>query len=331
MSEDRSAAIQCILRQIEAEHHVYILYACESGSRAWGFASASSDYDVRFIYARHPLAYLRLDVPRDVIEIPIKDDLDINGWDVFKALRLLRKSNPPLLEWLTSPIAYRGNETPGISALRSLARQGFSQNVLCYHYWHMARGNWQQYLRGKSEVILKKYLYVLRPLATLLYLEQCQSLPPVDFIETISAIQIESEVCEHILALIKQKRAGDEMGMSVADPVLHGFIAIEMARIEEQITPDYDAQRRTMLSQGIEIKAFVKENGTIEVYEHLQGRESFHRYWLIESRRYEVSGTDPLPLLASYLRTVIGEIEHGYEGSFAEVLLASFRGEKASV
>lgn len=252
MSNEKIAAIQAALSQIETEQHVHILYACESGSRAWGFASASSDYDVRFLYARHPLEYLRLDVPRDVIELPITDDLDINGWDVFKALRLLRKSNPPLLEWLTSPIVYRGNETLAIRQLRALVRQGFSPATLRYHYWHMARGNWTQYLRGKSEVLLKKYLYVLRPIAVLLYLEQHQDLPPVDFIETLTAIQIEREAHEHILMLIERKQAGDEMGMGAADPVLHRFIETEMARIEQQSIPEHDAQRRAVLSQECE-------------------------------------------------------------------------------
>lgn len=252
MSENRTTAIQAALTQIETDHHVHILYACESGSRAWGFASENSDYDVRFIYARHPLEYLRMDVPRDVIELPIKDDLDINGWDVFKALRLLRKSNPPLLEWLLSPIPYRGGETLAILSLRSLARQGFSPSTLQYHYWHMARGNWHQYLRGKSEVLLKKYLYVLRPLATLLYLEQRQTLPPVDFIETLEAVQIDHEVLRHILALIERKRAGNELGMGASDPVLHEFIEAEMARIEQRATPEYDARRRAMLSDGCE-------------------------------------------------------------------------------
>lgn len=98
--------IQSALQTIAIEEQVYILYACDSGSRAWEFASHDSDYDVRFLYVRPKSAYLKLEQPRDVIERPIVDDLDINGWDIFKALRLLRKSNPPLLEWLFSPMVY---------------------------------------------------------------------------------------------------------------------------------------------------------------------------------------------------------------------------------
>ena len=95
------------LTNIEAAHNVRILYAVESGSRAWGFASRNSDYDVRFIYVHQPNWYLSIRDRRDVIECPISDDLDISGWDLRKALGLFSKSNPPLLEWLGSPIIYK--------------------------------------------------------------------------------------------------------------------------------------------------------------------------------------------------------------------------------
>ena len=97
------------IAEVEATENVTIFYACESGSRAWGFPSADSDYDVRFIYLRKPDWYLSIDVEdkRDVIERPINDELDISGWDLRKALKLLWKSNPPLLEWLVSPIVYK--------------------------------------------------------------------------------------------------------------------------------------------------------------------------------------------------------------------------------
>ena len=101
-------AITVALAQIEQEHAVRVLYAVESGSRVWGFASANSDWDIRFLYVRPRAAYLQLDLPRDVIEVmDHAQDLDFAGWDLFKALRLLRKTNPPLIEWLWSPIVYR--------------------------------------------------------------------------------------------------------------------------------------------------------------------------------------------------------------------------------
>jgi predicted nucleotidyltransferase len=120
--DSMETAIKQALHIIETQKQVRILYACESGSRAWGFASHDSDYDVRFLYVHPASTYLRMDSPRDVIERPIVDDLDINGWDIFKALRLLRKSNPPLLEWLFSPIVYLENST-SIEDLRKISRQ----------------------------------------------------------------------------------------------------------------------------------------------------------------------------------------------------------------
>ena len=102
--------IQEQIRRIEESENIKILLAVESGSRAWGFASPDSDYDVRFVYIRRPEDYLRLDAIRDVIELPIDDILDINGWDLQKTLRLLYKSNPTLFEWFSSPIVYQETE-----------------------------------------------------------------------------------------------------------------------------------------------------------------------------------------------------------------------------
>lgn len=95
------------LEAIEQRHDVRVLFACESGSRGWGFASPDSDYDVRFLYVHKPEWYLRVEPQRDVIERPIDDVLDVSGWELRKALQLMRRSNPTLFEWLDSPVIYR--------------------------------------------------------------------------------------------------------------------------------------------------------------------------------------------------------------------------------
>ena len=95
------------LDEIEKRENIKILHCIESGSRAWGFASPDSDYDVRFIYVRPKEFYLRLDKTRDVIEWQLDDTLDINGWDLQKPLRLLHSSTPTLFEWNNSPIVYK--------------------------------------------------------------------------------------------------------------------------------------------------------------------------------------------------------------------------------
>src|SRR5580700_6481627 len=101
------AAIDARLRAVAEREHAVVLLAVESGSRAWGFPSPDSDYDCRFIYARPRNDYLSLYAPRDVIEFPLDRELDVNGWDLAKALRLLLKGNAVVIEWLTSPISYR--------------------------------------------------------------------------------------------------------------------------------------------------------------------------------------------------------------------------------
>ena len=168
VDQEMQAEILRRLKHAEREHDVRILYACESGSRAWGFASADSDYDVRFIYARPLEWYLAFDVERqrDVIEYPIVDEIDCNGWDIRKALYLFSRTNGALLEWLGSPIRYieKGEFARN---LRDYAPEAISRVALCYHYSHMARGNARGYL-FKGQVRLKKYFYVLRPLLALI-------------------------------------------------------------------------------------------------------------------------------------------------------------------
>src|SRR5258708_31381471 len=142
------------LAQVEAERHVRVLFACESGSRAWGFASRDGDYDVRFLYVHRRDWYLSVEDRRDVIERPIADDLDVSGWELRKALRLLRKSNPPLLEWLKSPVVYRHDPAFAVE-VGALAAKFYSPRRCFAHYLHMAFGNWRADLRGPREVTPK--------------------------------------------------------------------------------------------------------------------------------------------------------------------------------
>src|SRR5688500_9825730 len=166
------AEIQHRLRSVEEADGARILYAVESGSRAWGFPSADSDYDVRFVYVRPRDWYLsvNLESRRDVIERPIVDHIDLSGWDIRKALRLFAKSNPPFLEWLSSPIVYR-DELSFADAVRALLPRYYSPVSSLYHFLRMAQGNYREFLQG-PEVIVKKYFYVLRPLLAVRWIEQ---------------------------------------------------------------------------------------------------------------------------------------------------------------
>jgi predicted nucleotidyltransferase len=202
--------IQRELDRIEQEERVQIIYACESGSRAWGFPSKDSDYDVRFIYIRPVEWYLSIRDKRDVIERPISDMLDINGWDLRKALQLFRKSNPPLLEWLQSPIRYLEKFTVA-EKIRELSPFTFSPRSCMHHYLHMAKGNYREYLQGE-QVKIKKYFYVLRPILACEWIEKYNSMPPVEFQMLIdSLVPSGSELRTVIETLLARKMAGEEM------------------------------------------------------------------------------------------------------------------------
>lgn len=224
--------IQAAITEVEKTDSVVVLYACESGSRAWGFASTDSDYDVRFLYLHPPSWYLAVDLEskRDVIERPITDELDINGWDLRKALQLMRKSNPPLLEWLGSPIVYREKHKT-LARLRNLAETCYSPTACGYHYLHMAKGNYREHLKGDT-VWLKKYFYVLRPLLAIRWLEADMGVVPTEFDRLVTATLPEGALREAVAQLIVQKAAGAELDRGPKIPVISDFISSEMARLE---------------------------------------------------------------------------------------------------
>jgi hypothetical protein len=211
---------------------VTVLYACESGSRAWGFVSMDSDYDVRFLYLRPPSWYLAVDLEhkRDVIERPIDGSLDVSGWDLRKALQLFRKSNPPLLEWLGSPIVYREAHTAA-HRLRELASRYCSPTACSYHYLHMARGNLRGYLMG-DRVKRKKYFYVLRPLLAIRWLQEERGVVPTEFSTLVETLLEPGELRDAIDRLVAEKAAGAELDLGPRIDVISDFIEGEMERYE---------------------------------------------------------------------------------------------------
>ena len=232
--------IQANLGEIESSQQIKIIYACESGSRAWGFPSADSDYDVRFLYLRPVNWYLSIEEKRDVIEIPITNQMDITGWDLRKALQLFRRSNPPLYEWLGSPIVY-WERYHIVSRMRELAKTAYSPVTCIYHYLHMAQDNYRQYLKG-DQVWLKKYFYVLRPILAINWIEQGYGLAPTAFGVLMDRIITSDVVKAEIQNLIALKLAGDELDSGPRIETINAYIDQEMARLENykveyQITP----------------------------------------------------------------------------------------------
>ncbi len=231
---DIKQKIKTELNAIESKHKVEILYACESGSRAWGFPSVNSDYDVRFLYLHPREWYLSVDVERrrDVIEQPINDSLDISGWDLRKALQLFHKSNPPLLEWLGSPIIYEEKYT-AVQRMRDLAATYYNPIAASYHYLHMAQGNDRDYLQGER-VRVKKYFYVLRPILAVNWLERDLGVVPTEFSVLVDRLIDDPALKQAIAMLITDKKAGRELDDGPRIPEISDFVDRELARLKEK-------------------------------------------------------------------------------------------------
>lgn len=227
--DETKQEIESRLRQLEKEEEVYIFYACESGSRAWGFPSTDSDYDVRFLYVHPKNWYLSIDDKRDVIERKINNLIDVSGWDIRKALKLLRKSNPPLLEWLNSPVVYQ-QQLDVVERIRALMPEYYSPKSCLYHYLHMAEGNFREYLKGEI-VWVKKYFYVLRPILACKWIEAGHGIVPMAFEMLVNRLVESDKLKDAINELLKRKRDGQELDREPRIPVISEFIEAELERL----------------------------------------------------------------------------------------------------
>lgn len=208
------------LRKIEETENVKIIMAIESGSRAWGFASPDSDYDVRFIYVRNEEAYMKLEGIRDVIEWRLDETLDINGWDIKKALQLLHKSNPTVFEWCASPIVYLEREE--FTWLKELLPKYFSVKKSLYHYWHTAESTYRDHLKGE-EVKVKKYFYAIRPLLAAKWILDKKTAPPMQFEELVET-ELEDFLKPEINRLLEMKKNLPEMGKAPKIQIINDYI-----------------------------------------------------------------------------------------------------------
>jgi len=230
--------IRKVIEQAEKEFDIKVLYACESGSRAWGFPSKDSDYDVRFIYIHQPNWYLSIDRRRDVIEIPNHDVLsipvdpllDMSGWELTKALKLFRKSNPPLLEWLRSNMIYY-QRFSAIEKMRKLEKEIFSPTSTIYHYLNMAKGNFREYLQGDT-VRIKKYFYVLRPVLAAKWVQTSQTIPPMEFDTLVQKLIPNGVLRIKIDTLLERKKSGEELTLEPRINLINEFLEKEINQLE---------------------------------------------------------------------------------------------------
>ena len=213
-----TVSIPAHLRSIEKEYDVKILLAVESGSRAWGFESSDSDWDVRFVYVHKPEWYFRVDEQRDVIEHIYNDDVDIMGWELRKALRLLKKHNSSLLEWLNSSKVYFVDKDFE-EHIRQVEKSFFNPIKAMYHYNRIYNKHNERYLQN-GEAHIKRFLYYLRGVLACKWIETNKTLPPVRFQELLEATVFEDCIKEKVYSLIEIKKNGEECDMQVVDDEL---------------------------------------------------------------------------------------------------------------
>jgi len=230
--------IKEILNETAETEHVTIIYACESGSRAWGFESTNSDYDVRFIYVRPLSSYITIrdrascidkkngspDILKKIFHWDKTYEIDISGWDIIKVMYLIAKGNPTIAEWLQSPIVYANTDGP-FNQLKKSSEEYYRSKNSIYHYEHMARGNFNQYIKNIDGVIAKKYLYVLRPIYACEWALRHGTAPPMLFeqLYTDGAILQNADfkaLLPELLSLIEKKKSGQELGKGPHIPVI---------------------------------------------------------------------------------------------------------------
>lgn len=226
------------LDRIETEHRVTVLYACEAGSRAWGFSSRDSDYDVRVVYVHPRDWYLSIDRARreEVLDPPAADAIDLHGWDLCKALDLFQSANPTLLEWLRSPIVYRADRTV-MRRWREQIADYYTPRAAGHAYRGLARSVATQNLT-EEPIPHKAYLYVLRALLAVRWVEQERGPVPIRFDALVDTVLDHPTVRAAIDDLLSEKRTGTEQDAGPRRPVLHDFIESEQARQDTVSFPD---------------------------------------------------------------------------------------------
>lgn len=241
------AIIRAKLGEIEQRERIRIIWAVEAGSRAWGFPSPNSDYDVRFIYIREKREYLRLEEIRDSMDVQQDDLLDIEGWDLRRVLRMIYRSTPEVHEWFASPTVYRS--TPEAEEIKKLLPKYFSVKKCARNYLHIASMDFRTYFRD-DEVWLIKYFYLLRQMLQAKWLLEEKSIPPMLF-EELVRLKLDAEWKDYILELLEKKKISQELGKAPRNKKLIDYLERMFSEMEEKISYLQDDGKKSwdMLNQ----------------------------------------------------------------------------------
>lgn len=220
-TRDFTTEIWETLKEIEKDHNVTIIYACESGSRAWGFESTDSDYDIRFIYVHNTSWYLTPFAKSDTISFMDKN-LDFHGWDIKKALFLLNQSNISLFDWLRSPIVYMKHDA--IKIILDNMHHFFDPKIGCYAHYHLMKKTYDEFVRNKSEVSVKKYMYALRSYFNLCWVEKYGTSPPTNINITLAILAPDTKLVALVGKLMEIKKSIVEKQTVLAIPEINNVL-----------------------------------------------------------------------------------------------------------
>lgn len=246
--------IVAALHDLELKEEIHILYASEVGSRAWGYASKSSDYDVRFIFVHPPERYLAIDSPIEDLSFVTEHPLDLKGWELRKTLRLLRKSNPSFFEALHSPILYRKNDF-FLNKMTQLEPSMVSKRTLYAHYYHMARQNLKTWDMTDSPP-LKLLFHCLRPVLMCQWLEKNQTVPPLFLPDLLnqwapSLSTLFDDLNEKRQLVGDRLEKTEPMILALYGVIREAFKTIEQNQVLEDERKHDERPLNSMLSEGL--------------------------------------------------------------------------------
>lgn len=225
--------IRKYLSELEKSKGIEILLACETGSRAWGFPSPDSDFDVRIIYKHEKDWYLSLVEKKDSIDIFLdNNEIDISGWDLRKSLRLLWKSNPPLLERIQSPIVYKSDEE-FVAGMKVIAQKTYSRIATLHHYLSMGKKIFSE-VTASDQYKLKKFFYALRASVACLWILEKKAIPPIEFGKMLDGLDLPGHLVKKILELIDLKSTKSETFFHKGEQELILFMKSSLTRAENE-------------------------------------------------------------------------------------------------
>lgn len=219
------------INEIELENDIRILYACESGSRAWGFESPDSDYDIRFIYIRQLTDYVAINDKPDTIEFPIINNLDFSGWDLKKFLLHVYKSNGVMFEWLQSPVVY--DEIDGFQNMNmKLSKMYFRPKSTLHHYLGLTKNTYLD-IKETDKVKIKRYFYALRPILAARYIADNNDIPPMDINSLLQKVDGMMNIKVVIRDLMKEKEKQNEGFLINRIPEIDNYLEKEIMNLNE--------------------------------------------------------------------------------------------------